>query len=213
MELLASGRDADVYALDDHRVLRRLRHGAVSVREVDIMRYVSQAGYPVPRVHDVDGTDVVMDRLHGPTMGEAMGDGGIAEHAKALADLHNRLHAMRPPNWLGDGAAILHMDLHPLNVILTETGPYVIDWCNARTGEPALDTADMVVLLASVSAAAVPVPGFAEVRNELITQFLRRVDHDPVPVLREAAQARLRDPNLSADEQVALRRVRDSGSI
>ena len=81
MRPLAAGRDADVFGLSGGRVLRRLRHGVVAEHEVDVMRHVAAAGYPVPRVHDVDGGDIVMDRLDGPTMGAAMGTGSVAEHA------------------------------------------------------------------------------------------------------------------------------------
>ena len=44
--LLARGEDADVFAIDDTRVLRRYRRRAVPEREVAIMRYVRERGYP-----------------------------------------------------------------------------------------------------------------------------------------------------------------------
>lgn len=206
MELLASGRDADVFALGDHRILRRLRHGNVSTREVDVMCHVADEGYPVPRVHDVDGPDLVMDRLDGPTMGEAMVD-DVDGHAATLAELHDQLHSLQPPAWLGEGGAILHMDLHPLNVIMTEVGPYVIDWSNVRAGEAALDVADTVCVLSAVSADTVPIPGFPAVRDELIAVFTRHVAHDPTPWMSRAATARLRDPNLAEAELEVLRRI------
>jgi len=52
---LARGEDADVFAIDDTRVLRRYRRRAVPEREVAIMRYVRDGGYPAPRVIDVSG--------------------------------------------------------------------------------------------------------------------------------------------------------------
>lgn len=52
MELLASGRDADVYALDGRRVLRRYRKPHHVEWEVAAMRLAGEAGYPVPEVHE-----------------------------------------------------------------------------------------------------------------------------------------------------------------
>jgi hypothetical protein len=69
---LASGRDADVWALDDGRVLRRYRHGGDAGPEAAVMARVGAAGYPVPRVYAAEGTDMVLERLDGETMLDAM---------------------------------------------------------------------------------------------------------------------------------------------
>ena len=46
--------------------------------------------------------------------------------------MHNRLHVVEAPPGLrtgfGPGRAVLHLDLHPANVMLTSRGPVVIDW-------------------------------------------------------------------------------------
>ncbi len=47
MELIASGRDADVWALDAERVLRRYRNGRDMDREASVMRHAAAHGYPV----------------------------------------------------------------------------------------------------------------------------------------------------------------------
>jgi hypothetical protein len=47
--LIGSGRAADVYALDDGRVLRRYRTAHSCAVGADLMRYLREAGYPVPR--------------------------------------------------------------------------------------------------------------------------------------------------------------------
>lgn len=54
---------------------------------------------------------------------------------------------------LPDGDQVLHGDLHPLNVFLTETGPMVIDWMDAARGSPAADIARSLFL---VSPYAIP---------------------------------------------------------
>jgi aminoglycoside phosphotransferase (APT) family kinase protein len=40
-----------------------------------------------------------------------------------------------------EGEWLLHLDLHSDNVLLSRRGPVVIDWTNARAGDPALDVA------------------------------------------------------------------------
>jgi hypothetical protein len=56
--LIGSGRAADVYALDGGQVLRRYRTAHSCAVEADLMRYLHEAGYPVPAVFAVDGADL-----------------------------------------------------------------------------------------------------------------------------------------------------------
>jgi Ser/Thr protein kinase RdoA (MazF antagonist) len=137
-ELVGSGRADDVYALDAERVLRRYRTPHSCAAEAALMRYLRAAGYPVPEVLGADGPDLVMEGLHGREM--------LADMAvRALAVLHDRLHdipaAPGLPHPLGPGKRILHLNLHPGNVMLTADGPVVIDWTNASAGPPGADVA------------------------------------------------------------------------
>jgi aminoglycoside phosphotransferase (APT) family kinase protein len=138
--VLARGEDADVFAIDETRVLRRYRRRAVPQREVAIMRYVRDRGYPVPLVFDLSGSDLTLERIDGRTM---LADlrrrpWRMRAHALTLSRLHRALHAIPPPDFLGaEGAAILHLDLHPENVMVAPGGPVVIDWANAARGDPA----------------------------------------------------------------------------
>src|ERR1700754_2816370 len=96
-ELLGSGRTADVYALDGGWVLRRYRDGLDASGEADVMAYLNGRGYPVPEVRPpVDGApgDLVMRRLTGPTMVEALLRGAMApaDAGAMLAGLLRRLH-------------------------------------------------------------------------------------------------------------------------
>ncbi|MBA2773344.1 MAG: phosphotransferase, partial [Nocardioidaceae bacterium] len=114
---LASGRDADVFVIDAHQVLRRYRDGGDVTPEATIMVYVTEFGFPTPTVYEASGTDLVMERLDGPTMSQALAAGDLDVHAGGalLADLHSRLHAL-PPRLSADPAhRILHLDLHPDN--------------------------------------------------------------------------------------------------
>jgi aminoglycoside phosphotransferase (APT) family kinase protein len=200
MELLARGRSADVYALDDSWVLRRYFVDNDTSVEAAVMAYVREHGVPVPLVRSVNRTDMVLERIHGPTMGEAMLAGRLAldEAAHQLADLHKRLHAV--PSRTADLAArVLHMDIHPYNVMMSDTGPVLIDWCNVRDGPPELDVAMTALILAEqVAAGAVE----SSVIRSFIGGFLAVADGDAIPYLEAAVPIRGSDV-LLADEEVA----------
>jgi len=54
------------------RVLRLARDGRSLVREAEVMAYAHDKGYPVPQVHDAGEGLLVMDRVDGLTMLDAM---------------------------------------------------------------------------------------------------------------------------------------------
>ncbi len=126
---IASGRDADIFAIDDKLVLRRYRAGGDVAPEARIMAHVASQGFPAPEVHSALGADMVMERLHGPTMLEAMaaGDLAVTTAAVLLADLHRRLHELPAARAEDPAVRVLHLDLHPDNVVLSSRGPVVID--------------------------------------------------------------------------------------
>jgi len=119
------------------------------------MQYARSHGFPVPAARALNDTEIVMERLNGPTMLDDLGRRPwlVSHHATTLARLHDQLHAIRAPSWLdaplGEGDALLHLDLHPDNVVLTPAGPTVIDWPNAARGPAASDVAHTWVVLAS----------------------------------------------------------------
>ena len=96
---LASGRDCDVYALADGRVVRSYKDGRSAEAEAELIRAVHALGYPVPRVDEWDGPRIVMERIDGPTLGEQLLAGTVAAEEGALiqADLQGRLHALPWP--------------------------------------------------------------------------------------------------------------------
>lgn len=123
------------------------------------MRYVRERDYPVPRVISVSGPDLVLERIEGPEMQDVLlADlGRIEAQAEALASLHHRLHEIVAPAWLperGAGDRVLHLDLHPRNVILSPTGAVVIDWSNASRGPAALDPALAIAIFVTAKANA-----------------------------------------------------------
>ncbi|MEQ4716825.1 phosphotransferase [Nonomuraea sp. B19D2] len=154
-ELLGSGRTADVYAIDGERVLRRYRVDLDARREAEVIAYVAAHGFPVPELYPgaQQATDLVMGRLTGPTMLRALLDGGITpeEVGEVLARLLLRLHEIPARVSEGPDDRVLHLDLHPDNVMLTPRGPVVIDWGNSREGPPGVDCAMSAVIIAQVA--------------------------------------------------------------
>lgn len=221
--LLGAGRSADVYGLGAGRVLRRYRTPIDVAAEARLMQHVAAAGYPVPEVYDADGRDMVLERLHGPDMLTDLGRRPwlIPRHARTLADLHNRLHQIPSPvGWpaavgadgapLGGGSAVLHMDLHPGNVMLTGRGPVVIDWVDAVAGPAGADVATAYVIMATADTELIPVhlrPVIAMLRAEFCRRFLGGAAEDPRPHLAAAARMRLTNINTRPSEAARLRRM------
>ena len=209
MTVIAVGRTADVLDLGNGRVLRRYRDpGQDSTAEAELMRHLSDAGFPVPTVHSAEGPDLVLARVPGPTLAEAALSGAVspAEVGGMLADLHDRLDEVPPPPMVtrhpsadgGRRSRIVHLDLHPENVLLAPEGPVVIDWTNASVGSGGLDRAMTGLILAEVVLAGEA--WVAEAARSALERFLQ-VAGRPVPSHLEAALARRQgDPALSATE-------------
>jgi aminoglycoside phosphotransferase (APT) family kinase protein len=212
MQLLASGREADVYAIGDGRVLRRCRDlGSRCEREAGLMEWVRRQGYPLPRVFSVAGPDLILERIEGPTMAEALmaGTTTVATAGETLAGLLHHLHALPPPPDSADGQTVQHLDLHPFNVINSPSGPVVIDWRNCDLGPPGVDTALTGVILAQV----VVSPGdlvpdeVAPLVAELLDVFLAAAGPISTADIDVALAYRAKDPNMSPNELAALESV------
>jgi tRNA A-37 threonylcarbamoyl transferase component Bud32 len=214
--LIGRGRAADVYALDADRVLRRYRSPYSCTAEADLMRYLRQVGYPVPAVLAAHGRDLVLERLHGRDMlaDLASRPWRVSRHARTLAGLHDRLHRVAAPDGLpqpfGPGGQVLHMDLHPANVMLTADGPVVIDWSDASAGPAGADVATAYLIMASSDVDTAPPwlrPAIGGLRRVLLRQFRAAVRDDPGPYLARAARHRMKDPNVRPAEAARLLRL------
>ncbi len=218
--LIASGRDADIFEYGHGRVLRRSRKGRSMAAEARTMEFVRTNGYPAPQVFDVsdDGLDLVMERIDGPTMVDY-----IAAHpwrlramGRELAGLHGLLHRLPAPDWVppapvGTGDRLLHMDLHPLNVLMGTDGPVVIDWTNAARGGPMIDVAATWVLVASgqVPSSRVQSVVIGIGRRILLGSFLAGFPVDALrSTLPEVVAWKCTDPNMSAAEIERMRSLR-----
>jgi len=218
-ELIGRGRDCDVFEDGPGRVLRRNRAGSSTEVEALTMRHLAAHGYPVPEVHDAAGPDIVMQRLDGPTMLDDMSrrPWSMASSARTLGDLIDRLgrvplpeHDLRVGAETGD--LIVHLDLHPNNVVLTADGPMVIDWSNAAVGVSGLDAANTWLTLAAgqPDGSAVMRSFVAAGRRFFVWRFLTATDRDAaVAQLPAALDLRLRDPNLLPDERATMQALVD----
>jgi aminoglycoside phosphotransferase (APT) family kinase protein len=182
-------------------VLRRYREpgrGDVT-REAAAMAHLAAHGFPAPVVFAADGTDLVMERLHGPALLDAVGAGdhGARDAGRVLADLHARLHDL-PSRTGSPDERLLHLDLHPANVLLTPRGPMLIDWTNAADGPADLDVALTAVILAQVAVA--PGHGYAAVATEILAAFLEATDGQALSMLDRALARRAADRSLTPAE-------------
>jgi aminoglycoside phosphotransferase (APT) family kinase protein len=181
------------------------------------MEFVRSQGYPVPEVFSVsdDGTDMVMARIEGPTMIEAASaqPGKLEDFGRELAELHQSLHRLHAPEWLspapcGLGESLLHMDLHPLNVILSNKGPVVVDWTGAARGDPLVDVAVTWVLLASGEVTSNPVEAMMVNlgREILLKAFLEPFPKTQLDLLvGEVVEWKSQDPHMSNSEVQRMR--------
>jgi aminoglycoside phosphotransferase (APT) family kinase protein len=177
--------------------------------EATMMRYLDQAGFPVPKVYDADGSDLVMERLDGRDMlvDLARRPWLARRHARLLADMHNRLHQIpAPPGFpepLGPGDTVLHLDLHPGNIMLTSRGPVVIDWSNRAVGPAGADVAMAYLIMACSEVDDLPLmirPLVSSIRAMVVRHFLHGVSDDPVPYIAVAARQRMVDRNVRPSE-------------
>jgi len=219
LKILASGRDGDIFEFAPGLVLRRTRDGRSIAHEARTMRYVAEQGFPVPRIEAVraDGTEIIMERIEGPVMVDAMvrPPWKLGAHLSILADLHDRLHEIEGPDWLppmpAGGDRLLHLDLHPINVIMSPNGPVVVDWPNARRGDP---MADVALSFALMACGRIPLPRPVAIalnavrqpvlRRSFATRYLGTHFYEQVAVM---AELKCFDTNMAPDELAALRRL------
>jgi aminoglycoside phosphotransferase (APT) family kinase protein len=210
LKLLAAGRASEIFDLGDGRVLRRFRAGGDPGREAVVMEHARRHGYPVPRVLEVTADALVLDRIAGRTMAQELRRRPwmVRRHAALLAGLHRRLHEIPAPSGLAavsEDDRLLHLDLHPENVILSPSGPVVIDWTNARRGDPPVDIALTWVIVATSGCP------FGRV---FLRWFLPHFDREElVRRLPVAAERRVADVNVTDRERAGVRRLVERAGV
>jgi aminoglycoside phosphotransferase (APT) family kinase protein len=220
--LVGSGRNADVYDIGGGRVLRRYRDGrddhAID-REAQVMAHARACGVPVPEVFEVAGSDIVMERVAGPTMLDALArrPWTARGQARLLARLHALVHQVSAlpglPAPCGDedldSQVLLHRGLHPINVILSSTGPVIIDWEGAARGPAIFDVA---MTWAIVGFSEVPDTGLKTVVVRGVQSLFTRSFISAAGPIDQAWRAtavrnRLYDPNVLPTERARLERL------
>jgi tRNA A-37 threonylcarbamoyl transferase component Bud32 len=218
-QLVAKGRWTDVYDLGNGRVLKRYRDPAskpIAAFEAGVMLHARAHGVPVPEVMEVRGGDLLLEKVAGPTMLRDLTrrPRALPQHARTLSELHRTVHAVTAPPGLqhpfGPGGVLLHLDLHPDNVILSPAGPVLIDWQGAVAGPAAADIAHTWLLIRTSM-----IPGrfmqrvLGTLGQRLFARaFLAQVDAEKVKSLLPAIAARrLQDPSLFDPEQTRIHRV------
>lgn len=210
MRLVAAGRASEIFDLGDGRILRRFKAGGDPEREAAVMEHARRRGYPVPAVLDVSSDAIVLERVEGPTMSADLRrrPWRLRGHAALLARLHTSLHEIDAPpglTALGSGDRLLHLDLHPDNVMLSRAGPVVIDWTNAGVGDPAVDVALSWVILATSGGLG---------GRLVLRSFLPHFESvELAHALPAAAEYRLADPNVTGEEREAVRCLLDAQTV
>jgi len=136
----------------------------------------------------------------------AFAEDGAGPHPSADTNPHpNPL-----PEGEGAGETVLHLDLHPDNVILAQRGPVVIDWRNARRGEGALDVATTWLIMATSEIDAPPLERWPmeAIRRLFVRAFVRQAGRTAAArQIPSVARYRLADRNLRASEKPAIQRL------
>lgn len=211
--LVGAGRAAHVYDQRDGTVLRRYRSDHPTELEGRMMTWLLAQGIPVPAVHSANGRDIVMDNIEGPTMMQSLENRPwlLPSYARKLAALQRQINNLDAPDWfpchdgVTTGAAVVHLDLHPMNVILGPNGPVVIDWTNASLGDASFDAA-MTYVLGSTYHATNRVEQFGQ-RAFVECFAMSRGRRSIQTALKGAVQYRLLDPHITTDETTMLERL------
>jgi aminoglycoside phosphotransferase (APT) family kinase protein len=113
----------------------------------------------------------------------------------------------------GPGDRMLHLGLHPGNVMLTAAGPVVTDWSNAAAGAPAADVAMAWPIIATSEADAPPPlllrPAISSIRAVLLRRFRALARDDPGPQMARVAPARIADRNTRPAQAQRLQAIAD----
>ncbi len=214
--LIAEGRSATVHDLGDGWVLRRCRDPAADVgTEAAALRLAGRSGVPVPAVRRAEGPDLELEHVRGPSLlSSLLGEpSAAASCGRLLADLHRLLDGVPAPAGCGlpmptgRPGRLLHGDLHPGNVLLSDRGPVIVDWTDAGSGPSAHDTATTWLVLACLDAQdRGEQAGVAAVRRPLLDAFLDGVDRAAAAAAMPAvATRRLADGATTDVERTRIR--------
>ena len=102
----------------------------------------------------------------------------------------------------------MHLDLHPLNVVLSPKGPVLLDWTNARAGDAETDVALtwLVMAAADLGHTGLRATIGGIVRALFVRAFLKHFDVGRVRAALPAVAAwKCEDRNMRPNEIAAMR--------
>ncbi len=220
--LVGEGRDSRIFEHGPGLVCKRAREPRSLAYEANAMELARGFGVPVPKVHEVldDGRAIVMERVDGPTLLDYVQrkPWALRTVAAVLGELADAVHRVPAPTWLRaaedagrDDGVLLHLDLHPLNVIMAPQGPVLIDWANAGRGSGATDDALTWILIATGE----PPPGglaqralVTAFRGLMVRLYLRTRDRATVDAaLPHAAALRICGGNTTDTERANIAKL------
>lgn len=215
---IAQGRDSEIFDHGHGRVLRRSFVPRDLTNEARLMTHVREHGYPAPEVFDAGFGYIVMERIFGLELLQFMPrtPGGVRGAGQVLAGLQAKLAAIPAPDWLppapGDpGDSIVHLDLHPMNVMVTrDLTDMVIDWGNAKRGRPETDVANTWLLLKAGQPPGSRLDRFVvgAARGMMLRAFLKNSDRDAAArQIAAVAEWRAADRNMSPAEIARMRKL------
>lgn len=220
--LVGSGRYADVYDIGRGRVLRRYRDASARAgREAEVMTHARAHGVPVPEVFAYPAPTWSWNMPAVPPCSSRSpvghGRGGITPGSWLTCTpwcmpCPSSAGCGRP---FGAGPALLHLDLHPDNVILAAAGPCLIDWQGAAQGPAEADLALTWVLVATGQVPGPPAQrAVGRAGQALFARSYRAAAGAVSPAwLASAARHRLEDPSVHAAEAVRIRRLLRSARL
>src|SRR5919112_1344549 len=180
IEGVSGGKDTAIFRVElggELHALRVFRPGedGVARREAQVMRAAGEGGVPIPRVCAEgrwrDRAALLLSWCPGRPMAEELAArpwrawplGVLFGRCQAAIYGSPSPEALRAAgrawiDWAGPGEeALVHLDYHPLNVMTDgERVTGVLDWTNARAGDPRADHARTLTILRLDSGTAGP---------------------------------------------------------
>lgn len=211
--LINVGSESELRHYGPNHVVRTSTYHSDLSREAEALEILTQAGFPAPKLKErLSPSSLVMERIDGPTMLEDLVSRPwtLARHAKNLARLHRALGKVSaPPEWdrVSEGDSIVHLNLHPATIRINSGRPVVLNWNRSACGCPAFDAAVTYVILRTSESdnrglGRLLIIG---VRKRFAKIFIKEFGAGEVLThVREAAELRLLDANLSPGEREAV---------
>ncbi|WP_051197111.1 phosphotransferase [Jonesia quinghaiensis] len=217
--LLGETSLARSYAINDAYVAHELVLPADQYLGLGLLDHITEHGYTAPRLIEIVDNTLIMEHIHGPTLFQALvsGETSYADGAEIVDALHRALHDIPLPKnadqFVGkehhhllrgtdheraSNLAIIHLDLHPANIILAADGAYPINWECARIGPPDLDRASTALAIGVVAS---EVNELQQASREYLHQLHRLFGNGYLRYLDEANAHHKTHPDLTDEDR------------